>query len=141
MSQRDFSIRPDLQRLGVPERTIRVLEKAAELTQLIQDAADLQSAVEDISEEQEDQNISLISLDARLDVFEALDPFVRQDQTAAWTAATGTEARTALAAYAGQTISNPPTQAEVQTLDDAVKAIGQHLVALINDAKANGTLT
>lgn len=67
--------------------------------------------------------------------------YVRQDQGAAWTAATGTEARTALAAYAGQTISNPPTQAEVQTLDDAVKAIGQHLVALINDARANGTLT
>jgi hypothetical protein len=67
--------------------------------------------------------------------------YVRQDQTAAWTAATGTEARTALASYAGQVISNPPTQAEVQALDDAVKAISQHLVALINDGRSAGLLT
>ena len=50
-----------------------------------------------------------------------------------WSNATGTAARTALASYAGQTVSNPPTQAEVQQIDDAVKAISQHLVALLND--------
>lgn len=67
--------------------------------------------------------------------------YVKQDLGAAWSAATGTEARTALASYAGQTISAIPTQAEVQTLDDAVKAISQHLVAFINDARSNGVLT
>lgn len=67
--------------------------------------------------------------------------YVQMDVGAAWTAATGTEARTALASYAGQTVSNPPTQAEMQALDDAVKAISQHLVAAINDLKGNGALT
>lgn len=67
--------------------------------------------------------------------------YVLQDQGAAWTAATGTAARTALAAYAGQVVSNPPTQAQVQAIDDAVKAQGQALVALINDLRANGALT
>lgn len=67
--------------------------------------------------------------------------YVKQDVGSAWTDATGTAARTALASYAGQVVSNPPTQAEVQALDDAVKAISQHVVALINDAKANGVLT
>lgn len=67
--------------------------------------------------------------------------YVMQDQSAAWTAATGTEARTALVSYAGQVVSNPPTQAEMQALDDAVKAISQHLVAAINDLNGNGALT
>jgi hypothetical protein len=67
--------------------------------------------------------------------------FVQQDQTAAWTAATGTEARTALAGYAGQVVSNPPTQVEMQALDDALKAHSQALVALINDLRGNGALT
>jgi hypothetical protein len=84
---------------------------------------------------------AIVVLDGRIDAYDALAPFVRQDQGAAWTDATGTAARTALASYAGQTISAIPTQAEVQTLDDAVKALSQHLVALINDAKANGVLT
>ena len=49
--------------------------------------------------------------------------------------------RTALASYAGQTVSNPPTQAEVQAIDDAVRDMSQRVVALINDMKANGVLT
>lgn len=82
----------------------------------------------------------LKAVDARIDALEAITP-VLQDVGAAWTDATGTASRTALASYAGQTVSNPPTQAEMQTLDDAVKAISQHLVAVINDLKANGSLT
>lgn len=34
------------------------------------------------------------------------------------------------AGYAGQTVSNPPTQAEVQALDDAVKTLADAFVAL-----------
>lgn len=138
---RDYFIRPDLQRLGLPDRTIRVLEKAAQLTDAIDRIGTVETAVEELNEDVEDANLSLTSLDARLDVFEALDPFVRQDQTPAWTDASGTAARTALASYAGQTVSNPPTQAEMQALDDAVKAISQHLVALINDLKSVSVLT
>ena len=53
-----------------------------------------------------------------------------------WANPTGTLARGAYAAYAGQTISNPPTQAEVQTLDDAVKLMSQTLAAWLTDAFA-----
>ena len=67
--------------------------------------------------------------------------YVLQDVGAAWTAATGTISRGALASYAGQAISAIPTQAEVQAIDDAVKAMSQALVGLITDAKANGVLT
>lgn len=78
--------------------------------------------------------------EGRLAALEAIKP-VLQGVGAAWTDATGTASRTALASYAGQTVSNPPTQAEMQTLDNAVKAISQHLVAVINDLKANRSLT
>jgi hypothetical protein len=126
------------------EPAVKVLEQLVQLADTIERLGGVEVAVAAISEEQEDQNLSLASLDARLDVFEdfsATDPrYVRQDQTSAWTAATGTEARTALASYAGQTISNPPTQAEVQALDNAAKAASEHLVALINDLRSNGAI-
>lgn len=50
-----------------------------------------------------------------------------------WGAASGTLSRAAYASYAGQVISNPPTQAEVQALDDAVKLMSETLAALITD--------
>jgi len=58
----------------------------------------------------------------------------------AWDAATGADDRTTFATYAGQTVSNPPTQAEVQAIDDHVKVISEHLKALIDDLKASGAL-
>jgi hypothetical protein len=134
---REFHIRQDLQRLGLPERTIRVLEKAAQIVDLLNGQTSLDDDLTDTA-------LLAILTEARVDdleAFEADGPYVEQDQTPAWTDATGTAARTALASYAGQTVSNPPTQAEMQALDDAVKAISQHLVAFINDARANGTLT
>lgn len=67
--------------------------------------------------------------------------YVLQDQTSAWTSATGTGSRAALASYAGQTVSSPPTQAEMQALDDALKAHSQAIVQLINDLKTVNVLT
>jgi len=52
-----------------------------------------------------------------------------------WGAASGTLSRAAYAAYAGQVISNPPTQAEVQALDDAVKLLSQTVAALLADLR------
>lgn len=49
---------------------------------------------------------------------------------------TSTLARTTFATYAGQAISNPPTQAEVQALDNAVVIVSQRLGALITDLMA-----
>lgn len=68
------------------------------------------------------------------------DRYVAQKATTAWATPTGTFDRTTFAAYAGQTVSNPPTQAQVQAIDDAVKLISQHLAALISDLRANGVL-
>jgi hypothetical protein len=67
--------------------------------------------------------------------------YVRLRQTAAWLAPTGAMVRTALAGYSAPTISNPPTQAEVQALANAVQDISQHLSALIADLITNGNLT
>lgn len=53
-----------------------------------------------------------------------------------WGTPSSTLARTTFATYAGQAISNPPTQAEVQTLDNAVVIVSQRLGALITDILA-----
>lgn len=66
---------------------------------------------------------------------------VLKDQTTAWATPTGTFARTTFASYAGQTVSAVPTQAEVQSIDDAVKGLSERLAALISDLRGNGVLT
>lgn len=66
--------------------------------------------------------------------------YVLQLQTPTWLPSTGTAARTAYPAYTGQTVSSPPTQAQVQQIDDALVAISQHVVALILDLIANKAL-
>jgi hypothetical protein len=53
-----------------------------------------------------------------------------------WGTPTGTLARTTFAAYAGQTVSNPPTQAEVQAIDDALVIASRRLAALVTDILA-----
>lgn len=67
--------------------------------------------------------------------------YVMQDQGSAWTAPTGTASRATFATYAGQTVSNPPTQAQVQAIDDHVKLLSERVKAIVDDLKANGTLT
>ena len=141
MAARSYFSDEECRSVGFSPPMIETLKKVAELADTITRLGTVETAAVTLNNQIEDANLSLTSLDGRLDAIEALEPFVRQDQGAAWTAATGTEARTALAAYAGQTVSNPPTQAEVQAIDDAVKAISQHVVALINDLKGNGALT
>lgn len=53
-----------------------------------------------------------------------------------WGTPSGTLARSTFATYAGQTISNPPTQAEVQAIDDALVIASRRLAALITDLLA-----
>ena len=71
---RDFFIRPDLQRLGVPERTIRVLEKVSLLIETLERVTANEGAIESANEATaaleeaiEDANVTLASLDDRLD--------------------------------------------------------------------------
>lgn len=145
MSVRSFFSDQECRDAGFSEPMIRTLKKVAEFVDTQAALAETQSDVVTLDGTLATAEAAIVVLDGRVDTIEAFtnfDPrYVRQDQGAAWTAATGTDARTALASYAGQTVSNPPTQAEMQTLDDAVKAVSQHLVALINDARSNGVLT
>lgn len=57
-----------------------------------------------------------------------------------WTAATGTAARTTWATFAGQTITNPPTQTEVQNIDDHMVILSQRLKALTDDLITHGLI-
>lgn len=52
---------------------------------------------------------------------------------AGWGTPSGTLTRTTFASYAGQTVSNPPTQAEMQALDNATRDNSRRLAALITD--------
>ena len=148
MSLRDFFPEIELQQMGFSPQAIAFFRKQANvtdtLTRLSETEASLTTQGDAIDAANTDitaLNTAVNGLDTRIDAYDALAPFVRQDQTTAWSAATGTAARTALASYAGQVVSNPPTQAEMQALDDAAKAISQHVVALINDLRGNGALT
>jgi hypothetical protein len=57
-----------------------------------------------------------------------------------WGAPTGTATRTTYSTFAGQTISNPPTQLQVQNIDDHVKILSQRLKALIDDLISHGLI-
>jgi hypothetical protein len=55
-----------------------------------------------------------------------------------WTAPTGTSERTTYATYTAPTITNPPTQAEVQAIATHVQLLSRRLRALIEDGIAHG---
>lgn len=66
---------------------------------------------------------------------------VRADQGPAWVAATGAASRASFATYAAPAISNPPTQAEVQAIANALQTLSQRMKAIIDDTIANNVLT
>lgn len=70
-------------------------------------------------------------------VFRALSGFLSIDNTeTGWGTPSSTLARTTFATYGGQAISNPPTQAEVQAIDNALVIVSQRLGALLTDLLA-----
>lgn len=56
-------------------------------------------------------------------------------------APTGALNRSTFATYTAASISNPPTQAEVQAIANALQTASRTLAALITDLRANGNLT
>jgi peptidoglycan hydrolase CwlO-like protein len=113
---------------GLEEAQAELEVTQATLTTAVADIAAAQAAI--VTVQDDVTGLQTTVLDA-----------VLKDQTAAWATPTGTFLRTTFASYAGQTISNPPTQAEVQTIDDAVKGLSERLAALISDLRGNGVLT
>jgi hypothetical protein len=57
-----------------------------------------------------------------------------------WAAPTGTATRTTFATYAGQDVTDPPTETEVQNIDDHVKVLSERLKALIDDLTSHGLI-
>lgn len=57
-----------------------------------------------------------------------------------WAAPTGTATRTTFATYAGQDVTDPPTETEVQNIDDHVKILSERLKALIDDLTSHGLI-
>lgn len=133
---------------GFSQPMINTLRKVADFVDAFErlaaaegEIAATNTAVDALQESQEDAALSLASLDSRVDAFELLAPFVRQDQTSAWADATGTLERTTFATYTAAVISNPPTQAEVQAVANALQNVSRRLAGVINDLRANGALT
>ncbi|QPQ55597.1 hypothetical protein IC614_03065 [Allosphingosinicella flava] len=75
------------------------------------------------------------------DAYDLADTKVERSAGPAWAAPSGASARTSVTAYTAPAISNPPTQAEVQALANALQEHSQAMVALITDLRANETLT
>jgi hypothetical protein len=65
------------------------------------------------------------------------DRYVQIEVGPNWTAATGTASRATFATYTAPVISNPPTQAEVQAIADAVQVLSQRAKAIIDDLIGN----
>lgn len=79
------------------------------------------------------------SLKTRFDVMNAQEA-AQTDAGGSWAAPAGAESRDTFSTYVAPTISDPPTQSEVQAMADAFETHSQHLVALINDLIDRGGL-
>ena len=86
-------------------------------------------------------NAAQATADSKLDQATADGLYVSQGAPATWGTPTGVFDRTTFVAYIAPTISNPPTQAEVQGVANALQSHSQHLAALISDLRGNNTLT
>lgn len=148
MAERLYLDERDLQRVGLSPQNIRTIRKLAEfvdtqnrLAEAEAAATELDATVVALDGSVAAVETAVLALDARIDAYDALAPFVRQDQTTPWVNSSGTGSRATFATYGGQTVSNPPTQAEVQAIDDHVKVLSQRLGQLINDLRAVNVLT
>lgn len=141
----------NLRESGISEQNIRTLRELTAFQNLVTEQQETaaaveaqQTAIDAVEEAVEDAELSLTSLDARVDDledFEAAGPYVKQDVGAAWTLPTGTVSRATYATHTAQVITNPPTQAEVQAIDDHVVVLSQRIAGLVTDLKGNGALT
>lgn len=124
--------------------------------QLIADLQIAQAAIEATQAELEAALADIVAAQAAADAAQAdataaaadaaavagdLTGYVAKDQTAAWGTPSGTLSRTTFAAYSGQNVSNPPTEAEVQAIDDHVEILSRRMAALITDLRTANVLT
>lgn len=135
---RDYFPRQEFQRIGLSEVAIRALERIAEFveTQTALQAAQAVivtqgDAIDAANTDITAANAAINSLDGRIDAYDALAPFVRQDQAA----------RPSHTPFAGITASNPPTQAEVQAVSDALVSQSTTIATLLTRLDTVNLLT
>lgn len=145
---KSFFSEQECRNVGFSEPMIRTLKQLADFvnTQAELVAAQAAIAATDATVVTLDGTIAaadaaITVLDSRVDAYDALAPFVRQDQGPAWTAPAATVSRGALAAYTAPTISNPPTQGEVQAIATQLAAVTGAVAGVITDGQSNGSLT
>lgn len=148
MSQKAFFSDQECRDVGFSEPMIRTLRLLADFVNTQAALAEAQASltVLDTTVTSLDGTITaadaaIVALDSRLDTIEGLEPFVRQDQGAAWTAPAGAASRGAVPAYAAPTISATYTQAEVQAIATQLAAVTGAVAGIVTDLQANGALT
>jgi hypothetical protein len=136
---RDWFPRNELKsKLGLSEPAVRILEKIALFIDAQADIAAAQDdliaqgdAIDDANTDITALNGAVNTLDGRIDAYDALAPFVRQNQAA----------NPAYSTYAGQTVSVGYVQAEAQATDDAVKALATSYATLLTSLDTVNLLT
>ena len=135
---RSYFPRAELKALGLSEPAVLFLQK---LNTYIDTQAELEAAQATIATQGDAidaantditaANTAINALDTRIDAYDALAPFVRQDQAA----------RPAHTPFAGVTASNPPTQAEVQAISDALVSQSTTIATLLTRLDTVNLLT
>lgn len=131
MTTRMFFREQELRNLGMSEPMITTFRV---LTEFVQAQNDLAAARTDIDANATDITALAandVALDARIDAYDALAPFVRQNQAA----------RPSYTPYAGQTVSVLYTQAEAQATDNAVLALSTAFDTLLTRLDTVNLLT
>jgi hypothetical protein len=118
--------------LGKVETAFNGIIDALNRADAAQDQADTATDNAATAQQTADSKISQADADAL---------YVHQDSTPAWEQATGTLDRSAFTVYAAPLVSDPPTQAEVQGVADALQVHSQHLAALIADLTTANVLS
>lgn len=128
----------ELRSAGLSEptiRTLRVLTEFVEAQTALEAAqvaiADNGDAIDAANTDITALNTAVNTLDGRIDAYDALAPFVRQNQAA----------NPVYSAYAGQTVSVGYVQAEAQATDDAVKALAAAFALLLTRLDTINALT
>lgn len=128
----------ELRAVGLSEPMIRTLRKLAEFVQTQEELAAAQAAIvvngDAIDAANTDitaANAAINALDVRIDAYDALAPFVRQDQAA----------RPSYTPYAGQNVSVGYVEAEAQATDDAVTALSTAFNTLLTQLDTVNLLT
>jgi hypothetical protein len=128
----------NLRTSGVSEENIRTLRSLTafvdtqnQLAEAQQDLADQGDAIDDANTDIATANGAINALDSRIDAYDALAPFVRQNQAA-------NPSHTPFGTFSA---SNPPTQAEVQSIIDALVSQSATMATLLTRLDTVNLLT